>query len=57
MRLKEAIESKTAKYSTVILNKDPSLNIKIAELSQRWSSVCEPLIKEYLTMKLTILDT
>ena len=51
MRLKEAIESKTAKYSTVILNKDPSLNIKIAELSQRWSSVCEPLIKEYLTMK------
>ena len=51
LRLKEAIEMKTPLYNSLISIKDPSLELKIAEMSQRWVSVCEPLMNEYLTMK------
>ena len=51
LRLKEAVETKTSIYNTLISIQDPSMRTKVEEISQRWVTVCEPLIKEYLTMK------
>ena len=51
LRLKEAVEGKTALYNNLISNTDPCLKVKVEDISQKWSSICEPLLQEYLNMK------
>ena len=53
LRLKEAIELKTPMYNDLMTlgSSDPTISLKLKEMSNKWNAVCEPLMEEYLTLK------